>query len=160
MIGETRHRRACWCDLFRRAIVFVALTSLYGCIVVPFPHRRHHLSSVEGVVVDADSGRPIVNADVTVFAGRYSQCSNTDKEGRFVFVATSGWHWIFWIATPSSGSLMPTHVDHCDGGLHKVRVDAMGYPSQVFDIGTANEGGVLKPVCRITKEIKEEAMLE
>ena len=42
---------------------------------------------------------------------------------------------IFWIGPPSSGALLPTHVDYADGFFHVVVISALGYPRQSFDLG-------------------------
>ena len=85
-----------------------------GCLVLPFPHYREHMCLCEGQVVDAASGEPAANVTVTAVRGRYREEVRTDVSGRFRVEETGGWHFLFWIATPSSGSLFPTHVDFSD----------------------------------------------
>ena len=41
---------------------------------------------------------------------------------------------ILWLAPPSSGSLLPTHVDYADGFFHMVVISAHGYPRQAFHL--------------------------
>ncbi|MBR4171840.1 MAG: hypothetical protein IKR48_09325 [Kiritimatiellae bacterium] len=101
-----------------------------GCLLLPVPHYRHHLYEINGQVCDAETRSPIPNARIHVNAGRYEQTTITDGKGIFTSRGTIGWHLIFWIATPSSGSLLPTHVDVSDGFLHTLIIDAEGYTSR------------------------------
>lgn len=85
-----------------------------GCLVLPVPHYREHMCSCEGRVVEAASGEPAANVMVTAVRGRYREEVRTDENGCFWVEKTGGWHFLFWIATPSSGSLFPTHVAYSD----------------------------------------------
>lgn len=81
-----------------------------------------------------DDGKPVAGAKVEVGAGRYMQKTVTDSLGHFAITDERGWHMIFWIAPPSSGSLLPSHVDYSDGFFHVVKISALGYPSQIFQL--------------------------
>ena len=118
----------------RITIGLIVLSLLFsaGCIILPVPHYRRHMCGIDGTVCDAETGRPLANADISVNAGRYNQHTITDEFGHFSTRETHGWHFIFWIATPSSGSLLPTHIDYSDGLLHDLTVVAAGYERTHF----------------------------
>ena len=108
-------------------ILFLALVFLTGgCLFLPVPHKRQHIYATQGTVIGSDTGKPVAGAKVTVAAGRYTQETVTDSDGHFAVDGEQGWHMIAWIATPSSGSLLPTHIDFEDGCLHVVVISAAG----------------------------------
>ena len=119
-------------------LVRVLLTG--GCLFLPVPHKRQHICATQGTVIGSDTGKPVAGAKVTVAAGRYTQETVTDSDGHFAVDGEQGWHMIAWIATPSSGSLLPTHIDFEDGCLHVVVISAAGYPKQSFWMGTPIAG--------------------
>ena len=63
------------------AIAAVAFC-LAGCIL-PLPHIRQHIYATQGIIVDSDTGKPVVGAKVKVHAGRYMQETITDSSGHF-----------------------------------------------------------------------------
>ena len=111
----------------------LALAAAAGCIL-PVPHMRHHIYATQGIVVDSDTGKPVAGAKVEIGAGRYMQETITDSSGHFAIEDERGWHMILWLAPPSSGSLLPTHVDYADGFFHVVAISAHGYPRQYFEL--------------------------
>ncbi len=112
-----------------KAILGLSLTLVMGCIL-PIPHYRQHLAEISGEVIDKTSRNPVANARITVCAGRYSQGAITDSKGRFSLESSGGWHFILWIAPPSSGSLLPTYLYPQDS-WHHMRIEASGYPAYV-----------------------------
>ena len=113
-------------------LVLVLLTG--GCLFLPVPHKRQHICATQGTVIGSDTGKPVAGAKVTVVAGRYRQETVTDSDGHFAVDGEQGWHMIVWIATPSSGSLLPTHIDYSDGFFHGAVISAAGYPKQSFEL--------------------------
>ena len=105
-----------------------------GCIL-PVPHIRQHIHATQGIVVDSNTGKPVAGAKVEIGAGRYMQETVTDSSGHFSIEDVEGWHMICWIAPPSSGALLPTHLDYADGFFHVVVISALGYPRQSFVLG-------------------------
>lgn len=122
--------------------VVCALAMLVGCLVLPFPHYRSHLPACSGVVVDAGSGLPISGASVTAMSSRYSGTAVSDESGRFAIEGTGGWHWVFWVAAPSSGSFFPTHLDPQDGWLTGLRVQRNGAEDKLFSFEALPDGGM------------------
>ncbi len=112
----------------------LAIAAVAGCIL-PVPHIRQHIYATQGIVVDSDTGKPVADAKVQVHAGRYMQETITDSSGHFTIKDEQGWHMILWIAPPSSGSLLPTYVDFQDGSGDTVKISALGYPRQFFELG-------------------------
>ncbi len=104
------------------ACLFGWILLLAGCFVLPIPHYQSHLPECGGLVEDSQSGMPLTNAVVMVKTPRYEGRVASDCEGRFHIAATGGWHLIVWAATPSSGSLLPTHLSPQDEWLSDVRV--------------------------------------
>ena len=119
--------------LTKAILVFLVLAA-GGCIL-PVPHIRQHIHATQGIVVDSNTGKPVAGAKVEIGAGRYMQETVTDSSGHFSIEDVQGWHMIFWIGPPSSGALLPTHVDYADGFFHVVVISALGYPRQSFDLG-------------------------
>ena len=113
--------------------IAVSALCLAGCIL-PVPHIRQHIYATQGIVVDSDTGKPVAGAKVEIGAGRYMQETITDSSGHFAIEDERGWHMILWLAPPSSGSLLPTHVDYADGFFHMVVISAHGYPRQAFHL--------------------------
>jgi len=109
-----------------KAILVSSLALAAGCIL-PIPHYRQHLKKTCGVVIDKKSRDPVSNARITVYAGRYSQGAITDSNGWFSVESSGGWHFIWWVAPPSGGSLLPTYLDPQDS-WHDIRIEAQGYP--------------------------------
>ena len=70
------------------AIAAMALC-LAGCIL-PIPHIRQHIHETQGIIVDSDTGKPIVGAKVKVVAGRYMQETTTDSSGHFAISDEQG----------------------------------------------------------------------
>ena len=128
-------------------MIFVAIAAmgvmlcLAGCIL-PVPHTRQHIRATQGIVIDGDDGKPVAGAKVEVGAGRYMQKTVTDSLGHFAITDERGWHMIFWIGPPSSGSLLPTHVDYSDGFFHVVKISAPGYPSQIFQLAVPEANAI------------------
>ena len=125
-----------FCVLLCMALVFLT----EGCLFLPVPHKRQHICATQGTVIDSDSGKPVAGAKVKVVAGRYSQEAVTDSDGHFAVDGERGWHMIAWIATPSSGSLLPTHIDYSDGCFHSAMISAAGYPQQYFQLAVPVAG--------------------
>ena len=148
--NDVRHRR------ITIGLIVLSLLFSAGCIILPVPHYRRHMCGIDGTVCDAETGRPLANADISVNAGRYNQHTITDEFGHFSTRETHGWHFIFWIATPSSGSLLPTHIDYSDGLLHDLTVVAAGYERTIFyaPIGFLEEGVVTNCVFYIDRKGK------
>ncbi len=113
--------------------IAAAALCLVGCIL-PVPHIRQHIYATQGIIVDSDTGKPVVGAKIKVYAGRYMQETVTDSSGHFAIEDEQGWHMIIWIAPPSSGSLLPTYVDFSDGSSDTVVISALGYPRQTFEL--------------------------
>ena len=111
-----------------------ALVPFAGCLVLPFPHYCDHLPACGGVVVDAASGLPISGVSVTAMTSRYSSTAVSDEKGRFAIDGTGGWHWAVWIATPSSGSLFPTHLHPQDEWLTGFRVQRKSAEDMLFPL--------------------------
>lgn len=65
---------------------------------------------------------------------------------------------IFWMAPPSSGALLPTHVDYSDGFLHAVEISALGYPSQTFQLGVPEANDIY--TYPLEKQLTEESYLD
>ena len=107
--------------------------AMEGCIL-PVPHIRQHIHATQGIVVDSNTGKPVAGAKVEIGAGRYMQETVTDSSGHFSIEDVQGWHMILWLAPPSSGALLPTHVDYADGFFHMVVISAHGYPRQAFHL--------------------------
>ena len=116
---------------------------LTGCLFLPVPHYRQHLVRIEGNVYEAETRHPIPHADVCLRAGRYVQQTTTDTSGHFSSNATYGWHLIYWIATPSSGSLLPTHIDWGDGWIYEITISADGYASKTIELGIVREDNAM-----------------
>lgn len=133
-----------------------ALAPLAGCLVLPFPHYRDHLPACSGVVVDAASGMPVAGASVTAMTSRYSGTAVSDEEGRFSIDGTGGWHWIVWIATPSSGSFFPTHLHPQDEWLTGLRVQRKGAEDKWFSLEDLPDCGL----CGGTNFVLEVAAVE
>ena len=127
----------------KRVLIFgiAALAPFAGCLVLPLPHYRDHLSACSGVVVDAESGLPISGAFVTAMTTRYSSTAVSDENGRFAIDGTGGWHWILWVATPSSGSLFPTHLSPQDEWLTGFRVRCKGVGEKSFSLNEFSDCG-------------------
>ena len=137
--------------LFCMALVFLT----EGCLFLPIPHKRQHICATQGTVIGSDTGKPVAGAKVKVVAGRYKQETVTDSDGRFAVDDERGWHMIAWIATPSSGSFLPTHIDYEDGFFHHVVISAAGYPNQSFDLGVPIAGySYIYPLERHLHEVK------
>ena len=113
--------------------IAVSALCMAGCIL-PIPHIRQHIYATQGIVVDSDTGKPVAGAKVEIGAGRYMQETITDSSGHFAIEDERGWHMILWLAPPSSGALLPTHVDYADGFFHMVVISAHGYPRQAFHL--------------------------
>ena len=133
----------------QRLMPVLLLSACLGCIILPIPHYRHHLDEVNGVVLDSETKAPISGVDVVVSAGRYSCSTKTDMAGRFETKEEGGWHFIWWVATPSSGSLLPTHIDFSDGVFHDVTMSAYGYLSKTRPLYIDGPDGKLftRPTC-------------
>ena len=116
----------CHAVALRRLILVSSLALAAGCIL-PIPHYRQHLAEISGEVIDKTTRNPVANARITVYAGRYSQGTITDSKGRFSLESSGGWHFILWIAPPSSGSFLPTYLYPQDS-WHNMRIEAPGYP--------------------------------
>ncbi len=63
------------------AIATVALCLAGG--ILPVPHICQHIYATQGIVVDSETGKPVVGAKVKVYAGRYMQETITDSSGHF-----------------------------------------------------------------------------
>ena len=102
-----------------------------GCYILPIPHYKIHISECMGRVIDSETNEPIQGAKVTVSTQRYSQQVLTEEDGMFR-VKKGGWHLIMWCGIPSSGSLLPTHLDNSDEFIKRVEVEADGYEKQIL----------------------------
>ena len=151
------------CRTMNTRMIFVAIAAmgvmlcLAGCIL-PVPHTRQHICATQGIVIDGDDGKPVAGAKVEVGAGRYMQKTVTDSLGHFAVTDERGWHMIFWIAPPSSGSLLPTHVDYSDGLFHVVKISAPGYPSQIFQLAVPEANAIY--TYPLEKQPTEESRLD
>ena len=137
-------------------VSFLALAA--GCIL-PIPHYRQHLEKTCGVVIDKKSRNPVSNARITVFAGRYSQGTITDSNGRFSVESSGGWHFIWWVAPPSGGSLLPTYLDPQDS-WHDIRIEAQGYPVHLETPPWNKRGTYVIELDKERKDCKENPFLQ
>ena len=142
-------RITCHAIALRRLVLVSSLALVVGCIL-PIPHYRQHLAETSGVVIDKTSRNPVANARIIISAGRYSQGAITDSNGRFSVESSGGWHFIWWAAPPSGGSLLPTYLYPQDA-WHYIRIEAQGYPVH-FEMLLKNEGGTY--VIELDKERK------
>ena len=151
LIQELTRCKTHVCVLLCMALVFLT----EGCLFLPVPHKRQHIYATQGTVIDSDTGEPVAGAKVKVVAGRYKQETVTDSDGRFAVDDERGWHMIAWIATPSSGSLLPTHIDYEDGYFHSAMISAAGYPNQCFQLAVPVAGySYIYPLERHLHEVK------
>lgn len=67
----------------------IILSSLSGCIVIPYPHDQYPHSNISGRVVDSGSGIPLKGVEVRL-AGDVVQ---TDANGAFKFEAKKQRHY-------------------------------------------------------------------
>ena len=144
-------------NLTKAILVATVALAMVGCIL-PVPHIRQHIHATQGIVVDSNTGKPVAGAKVEIGAGRYMQETVTDSSGYFSIEDVQGWHMIFWIGPPSSGALLPTHVDYADGFFHVVVISALGYPRQSFDLGVPESNDTY--TYPLEKQLMEECRLD
>lgn len=124
------------CGYIKTMVVGIALVMTAGCLFLPVPHYREHMLECSGQVVDAKTDKPVPGAEVTVKRGRYREKVSCDRNGHFHVDATGGWHWMYFIATPSSGSLFPTHLYPQDEWPVTYLVEANGYTGGTFRLSS------------------------
>ena len=142
---------------FVRIILVSFLAIAAGCIL-PIPHYRQHLKKTCGVVIDKKSRNPVSNARITVYAGRYSQGAITDSNGWFSVESSGGWHFIWWVAPPSGGSLLPTYLDPQDS-WHDISIEAQGYPVHLETPPWNKRGTYVIELDKERKDCKENPFL-
>lgn len=87
--------------------LFGLMFCITGCIL-PIPHRRVSVAGSEGMVYDADTGKPIIGALVSVMYPGSTTNVFTDAQGRYKVDDEKSWHGAYFIGIPVSFSLFPT----------------------------------------------------
>ena len=78
-----------------------------GCLILPIPHSRTWAPAREGLVVNAKTGTPVANAQVSSLHEKGGS-TRTDGEGHFRLPPAKSWHGAYMCAIPISFSLFPT----------------------------------------------------
>ena len=78
-----------------------------GCLIVPIPHSRTWAPAREGLVVNAKTGAPVANAQVSSLHDKGGS-TRTDGKGHFRLSPAKSWHGAYLCAIPLSFSLFPT----------------------------------------------------
>jgi hypothetical protein len=89
-------------NLIYRAIIFIMLFALSGCMILPIPHRRLQVYGVQGSIVDPE-GNPIPeSAAITCDGNKHV----VNLQGEFEIPPIYSWHGAILIG-PLSYSLFP-----------------------------------------------------
>jgi hypothetical protein len=78
-----------------------------GCLIVPIPHSRTWAPAREGLVINAKTGTPVANAQVSSLHEKGGS-TRTDGKGHFRLPPAKSWHGAYMCAIPISFSLFPT----------------------------------------------------
>jgi hypothetical protein len=78
-----------------------------GCLILPIPHSRTWAPAREGLVVNAKTGTPVANAQVSSLHEKGGS-TRTDCKGHFRLPPAKSWHGAYMCAIPISFSLFPT----------------------------------------------------
>ena len=96
-----------------------------GCLILPIPHSRTWAPAREGLVVNAKTGTPVANAQVSSLHAKGGS-TRTDCKGHFRLPPAKSWHGAYMCAIPVSFSLFPTlDMPHRTG--QGITVSAMGF---------------------------------
>lgn len=92
-----------------------------GCIFLPVPHEQHLSPLFTGVIVDADTGKPLDGVKITLRGYRFGEeevgpvVARSDKLGRFSVLASRHTNWLpIWLG-PAEGVQGGTLLFECDG---------------------------------------------
>jgi hypothetical protein len=109
-------------------ILLLGMAFAQTSCILPIPHRRVHVSGLEGKVINRTTRAPITGAKVSsAFSGK--PLATTDSAGKFRIKPVYGWHGAYLIS-PISYSLLP-HFDIGPPPL-SVRISAAGYQPREF----------------------------
>ena len=94
---------------------------LSGCILLPIPHEQWLSPRYHGVIMDADTGKPLGGVQVTLRGYRYAEeeigsvVARSDDTGHYSVVASRRSNWLpIWLG-PAEGTQEGTVIFEHDG---------------------------------------------
>ena len=81
-------------------VALAAGVAAFSPSCAPLPSTTPVLPRLEGIVVDAQTGRPVAAASVTAARAGYTRRAMTSATGHFTLQPASQWHYLAYIGSP------------------------------------------------------------